>query len=71
MLEVLSAEQVHALADVVPPRYRNLVLTGAGTGLRPGELFGLTHDRVDFLRRTLRVDQQLVRVRGRSRARTA
>jgi integrase len=40
------------------------VLVGAGTGLRPGELFGLALDRVDFLRRTLRVDQQLVRVPG-------
>lgn len=64
MLEVLTAEQVHAGAGAIAPRYRNLVLTGAGTGLRPGELFGLTVDRVDFLRRTLRVDQQLVRVRG-------
>ncbi len=65
MLEVLSAEQVHALADAVPLRYRALVLTGAGTGLRPGELFGLALDRVDFLRRTIRVDQQLVRLRGK------
>ncbi|MGH9276819.1 MAG: site-specific integrase, partial [Acidimicrobiales bacterium] len=31
---------------------------------RPGELFGLTVDRVDFLRRSLRVDRQLVRARG-------
>jgi integrase len=31
----------------------------AGTGLRQGELFGLTVDRLDFLRRELRVDRQL------------
>jgi integrase len=40
------------------------VLVGAGTGLRPGELFGLSVNRIDFLRRTIRVDRQLVRARG-------
>jgi integrase len=60
-LEVLTVEQVVALADAMPERYRAVVLAGAGLGLRPGELFGLTIDRVDFLRRTVRVDQQLVR----------
>lgn len=64
MLEVLSREDVLALAGSVPRRYRALILTAAGTGLRPGELFGLSVDRVDFLRRSLRVDRQLVRVRG-------
>lgn len=39
------------------------MLAGAGTGLRPGELFGLTVERVDFLRRSIRVDRQLARVR--------
>ena len=34
---------------------------GAGAGLRLGEVFGLQVDRVDFLRRTIRVDQQLLR----------
>lgn len=63
MLEVLSRVQVLELAKAVPARYRALIVTAAGTGLRPGELFGLTVDRVDFLRRTLRVDRQLVRVR--------
>ncbi|MBA2626074.1 MAG: site-specific integrase, partial [Acidimicrobiia bacterium] len=62
--EVLTTEQVLLLAEAVPPRYRALVLTGAGTGLRPGELFGLTADHLNFLRRTIRVDQQLVRSRG-------
>jgi integrase len=65
-LEVFTTEQVVAMAGAVPTRYRAVVITGAGLGLRPGELFGLSLDRVDFLRRTVRVDQQLVRVRGRS-----
>ena len=38
---------------------RAAVVVAAGTGLRQGELFGLTVDRVDFLRRELRVDRQL------------
>jgi integrase len=54
---------VPSLADEVPARYRALILAGAGLGLRPGELFGLAVDRVDFLRHTVGGDQQLVRVR--------
>ena len=42
-----------------PDHVRAAVLVAAGTGLRQGELFGLTVDRVDFLRRELRVDRQL------------
>lgn len=64
MLQVLTTDQVLALASSVPDRYGALIVTGAGTGLRPGELFGLQVDRVDFLRRTVRVDRQLVRQRG-------
>jgi integrase len=63
-LEVLTTDQVLELADAMPARYGALVIAGAGTGLRPGELFGLTVDRVDFLRRVIRVDQQLVRTRA-------
>jgi integrase len=62
--DVLTTDQVLALADAMPPRYRAVILAGAGTGLRPGELFGLALDRIDFLRRSVRVDQQLVRSRG-------
>lgn len=64
MLEVLTTEHVLALAAAVPDRYRALIVAGAGTGMRPGELFGLTVDRVDFLRKQVRVDRQLVRVRA-------
>lgn len=49
--------QVEALIAAVPSRYRALVVLGAGTGLRQGECFGLTVDRLDFLRGTLRVDR--------------
>lgn len=55
----LTVEQVEALADALPPRYRALVAVGAGLGLRPGELFGLRVRDIDFLRREVRVDQQV------------
>jgi len=62
----MAHTEVVAMADTVPARYRALMLAGAGTGMRQGELLGLTVDRVDFLRRTLRVDRQLVTLVGQA-----
>lgn len=56
----LPHEAVAALVAAVPERFRALMLAAAGTGLRQGELFGLRRDRVDFLRRQIVVDAQLV-----------
>jgi integrase len=64
-VEPLETEVVHALADAVPDRYRALVILSAGSGMRQGECFGLTVDRIDFLRRQVHVDRQLVTVSGR------
>ena len=61
----LPTEAVQALADAVPGRYRALVVLAAGTGLRQGEVFGLTLDRVDFPVRTVTVDRQMVTLPGR------
>lgn len=58
-VQPLEVAEIHALADAVGDRYRALIITTAGTGLRQGEALGLTIDHVDFLRRTLRVEQQL------------
>ena len=63
LLQVLTTDQVLDLAEAVPDRYHHLIVAECGMGLRPGELFGLTVDRVDFLKRTVRIDQQLVRDR--------
>ena len=52
--------EVEAMVAAVPDRYRALIVFAAGMGLRQGECFGLTVDRVDFLRRQVRVDRQLV-----------
>jgi integrase len=60
----LGVVDVEGLAAAVPERYRALIVFAAGMGLRQAECFGLTMDRVDFLRRAARVDRQLVAVRG-------
>jgi integrase len=56
----LGVSEVEALVVAVPERYRALIVFAAAMGLRQGECFGLTVDRVDFLRRHVRVDRQLV-----------
>lgn len=58
----LESAQVAGLADAITPRLRGLVLFCAGSGVRISEALGVTVDRVDFLRKTLRVDRQLVDV---------
>ena len=65
-VQPLPLEHVQAMADAVPPRYRAAVILGAGCGLRQGEMLGLTIDRVDFLRRSVRVDRQLVTQDGQT-----
>ena len=62
----LGTDQVHALVAATPSRYRAAVVLAAGTGLRQGEVFGLTVANVDFPRRRLEVVQQLVTVQGRA-----
>ena len=62
-----SVDEVRALADAMPKHLRALVLFAAGTGARQGECFGLTLDRIDFLRRSVRIDRQLVTLRGSQR----
>lgn len=53
-----TAEQVRALADAVPARFRAVVVLLGGSGLRIGEALGLEVGDVDFLRRTVRVERQ-------------
>lgn len=55
----LTVEEVFAIADEMPERYRAMVILSAGTGMRQGEVFGLTVDRVRFLERKIIVDRQL------------
>ncbi len=48
----LSPGEVEELADTIEARYRTLVLTGAYTGLRFGELAALRTGNLDPLRRS-------------------
>lgn len=66
----LTVAQVEALADAMPARYRALVAAGAGLGLRPGELFGLRVCDVDFMRKEVRVEQQVQPGLGVTRPKT-
>ena len=64
-IEPWPVSQVTAVVDALPGRYRALAVVAAGCGLRQGEVFGLRGVDVDFLRRRLRVEQQIKIVRGR------
>lgn len=58
--ELLTTAQVRAWGEAMPGCARWLPLIAATTGLRQGELLGLRLEQVDFLRRQLRVTEQLV-----------
>ncbi len=60
---VLAPEEVERLAEEAGP-YRALIITAAETGARFGELAALRVEDVNFLKRTIRIDETLVEVRG-------
>jgi integrase len=60
VVRLLIPAQVLALADAMPRRYAPLVLLGAIAGLRQGEAFGLSFNRVDLDTEMITVDQQVV-----------
>jgi integrase len=62
----MTTESVFALAEAMPSRYRAAVILSASTGLRLGEVLGLTVGHVDFLRRHVVVDRQLVQIAGQA-----
>ncbi len=55
----MSPAEVMAFAHAMVEHVRAAAVVAAGTGLRQGEVFGLTADRLNFLGRELRVDRQL------------
>jgi integrase len=57
----ISTETVLAFRDALPERYQAFVTLAAGTGMRRGEILGLTLDRVALDFGTIRVDRQLAR----------
>ncbi|MFT4188648.1 MAG: site-specific integrase [Aeromicrobium sp.] len=60
----LTVAELGDLVAALPERMRGLILFTAGTGLRQGEAFGLTVDRIDFTARTVQVDRQLQTITG-------
>lgn len=58
-LTVPSAETLRAIQAALPERLQAVPLTGAGLGLRPGEVYGLKVSDIDFLRRSVTVSRQL------------
>jgi integrase len=64
-VDPLPVSAVEAIRAEMPARLQSAVTLAAGAGLRQGEVLGVTVDRVDFLRRELTIDRQLVTVTGR------
>ncbi|MDI3406063.1 tyrosine-type recombinase/integrase [Streptomyces cavernicola] len=60
------ATQVFAVREALPERYRAMVDTGAGCGLRQGEIVGLAEDAIDFEGGILRVVRQVKLIRGKA-----
>jgi integrase len=62
----LTTAQVDLLADTLPVELRALVILAAGTGMRQGEVLGLTRDRLRLLGKSpaVTVDRQLVTKAG-------
>jgi integrase len=59
-----SLPEVELIADCVEPRYRLLVLLGAWSGLRWGELAALTRQRVDRMHGVVHVVEAMVQADG-------
>jgi len=64
-MHFLTEVQVEHLAEAIDPRYRLLVLVGAYTGLRPGEILGLKVKRLNLVAGTARVAEALTEVDGK------
>lgn len=58
--------QVQAVRAALPERYKTMVDTGAGCGLRQGEIVGLAEDAIDSEAGILRVVRQVKIIRGKA-----
>ena len=65
-VQPIPTAAVHQLVSSVRRRYLALLITAAGTGMRQGECFGLTLDRVDVERGVIVIDRQLVQLSART-----
>lgn len=60
----LDQEEIDRLADSIHPRFRAFILLATYGGLRMGELAGLRRKRIDVLKSTVTVAEQLVESNG-------
>jgi integrase len=63
-VEPPTDEQVQRIYEAAALPFRAAIVLGAGIGLRAAEAAGLTADRVDWLRRTVRIDRQWSQIGG-------
>ncbi len=61
-----SVETTQRVLEGHPVEFRPAPVLGVGCGLRQGEIFGLTVDNIDFLRRVVYVRRQLRRVENQT-----
>jgi len=59
---ILTPAEYGRLVAAIPDRYQLLVMTDIETGLRWGELVALRPSHIDFLRRSISVEQTIVEV---------
>ena len=59
---ILAPEEYDRLVAQIPDRFRVLVMTDIETGLRWGELIALRPRHIDFLHKTISVEQTIVEV---------
>jgi len=59
-----EAARISAIRAALPYRYQALVDAGKGAGLRQGEVFGLSPDDIDWLRKNIHVRRQVKIVGG-------
>lgn len=64
VMPFLTTAEVERLVTATPEYWRAFVLLAAWGGLRFGEIAALRLDRIDFLRRQLRVEETLTEVKG-------
>jgi integrase len=60
----LDREQINALVQATPARYKSMVSVAVYGGLRFGELCALRRSSIDVSKNTIRVNQTLVEVNG-------
>jgi integrase len=70
-MRILERDEIDRLLTATPERYRPLLATAVFTGLRLGELLGLTWADVDFEKGVLRVRKQLAKDGTRVEPKTA